>query len=96
MHARAMVQVTRTFHADGCGSERFSAARDVPPHMKNSSLWVSPAEAASTLGVSKRLIWTMISDGRLPACRISRQVVRINRADLDALLVPIPHGGIVR
>ena len=55
--------------------------------------YLSQADAAGYLGVSVRTIRQLISDGRLPASRLSSArngLVRLRRADLDALLTPIP------
>lgn len=51
-------------------------------------------QAAEYLGVTDRTIRNYIARGDLPASRIrgSRQV-RIDQADLDALLQPIPTAG---
>lgn len=58
--------------------------------------YLSQADAADYLGVSVRTIRQLISDGRLPAYRLSAArngLVRLRRADLDALLTPIPTVG---
>lgn len=53
--------------------------------------WVSQAEAAEYLGVTTRTIRRYIAIGLLPASRIrGSRLIRIDRADLDALLRPIP------
>lgn len=43
-------------------------------------------EAAAYLACSERTVWALITDGKLPAVRFSRQVVRIERTDLDAFI----------
>lgn len=53
--------------------------------------WLTQAEAADYLGVTTRTIRRYISIGLLPASRIKgSRLIRINRADVDALLRPIP------
>jgi excisionase family DNA binding protein len=46
---------------------------------------VSPAEAAAMWSVDRETILRWIRDGKLPAVRLSRRVIRIRVADLDAL-----------
>ncbi len=52
---------------------------------------LSVAEVAATLGVSKRLVWTVIANGDLPVKKIGRRVV-ISR---DGLLRWMDEGGAV-
>ncbi len=53
--------------------------------------WLSQLDAAQYLGVTDRTIRAYIARGTLPACRVrGSRLVRIDRADLDALLRPIP------
>jgi excisionase family DNA binding protein len=53
--------------------------------------WLSQGEAAEYLGVTTRTIRRYISVGLLPASRIrGSRLIRIDRADVDALLRPIP------
>ncbi len=67
--------------------------------MPNSALarrWLSQQEAAEYLGVTDRTVRNYISRGTLPGHRVrGARLVRIDRADLDALLRPIPtaNGG---
>lgn len=57
------------------------------------STWVGQHEAAEYLGVSERTIRNYIARGDLPGHRVKgSRLVRIRRADLDALLRPIPTG----
>jgi excisionase family DNA binding protein len=53
--------------------------------------YISLDAAAEQIGVSKRTIRRLVADGRLPAYRVGSRVVRIDSADLDALLTPIPN-----
>ena len=60
----------------------------------NQRRWMSPAEAADYLGISPRTLRNYISEGKLPAYRLGgKRTMRIDRADLDALLRPIPTTG---
>lgn len=65
-----------------------------PSTQQRSSVWVDQQEAAHYLGVSERTIRNYIARGDLPGHRVKgSRLVRIRRADLDALLRPIPTGG---
>ncbi|MBM7506548.1 excisionase family DNA binding protein [Nocardioides salarius] len=56
--------------------------------------WLSQIEAAEYLGVTDRTVRNYISRGDLPGHRVKgSRLVRIRRADLDALLRPIPTAG---
>lgn len=55
--------------------------------------WLSKREACEHLGVTDRTLRTYIAEGRLPAYRLGPRLVRIDAADLDALLRPVPVGG---
>ncbi|MBM4484444.1 excisionase family DNA-binding protein [Rhodococcus hoagii] len=57
--------------------------------------YVSMAEAARMVGVSRHTIRDRIIDGQLPAVRVGtgpRAAVRIRVSDLEALLHPIAAG----
>lgn len=55
---------------------------------------MSPAEAADYLGISPRTLRNYIAEGKLPAYRLGgKRTMRLDRADLDALLRPIPTTG---
>lgn len=51
------------------------------------------AEAAEYLSTTDRTIRRMIADGSLPAHRLGKRMVRIDREHVDALLRPIPAAG---
>lgn len=55
--------------------------------------WVSQTEAAEYLGITDRTLRRMIAAGKLPAYRLGPRLLRIDVADLDALLRPVPVGG---
>lgn len=56
--------------------------------------WLSQAESADYLGVTVRTVRNYIARGELTGHRIrGSRLVRIDRADLDALLVTIPTAG---
>ncbi|MGB3356041.1 MAG: helix-turn-helix domain-containing protein [Mycobacterium sp.] len=55
--------------------------------------YITILEAAEYLGVTKRTIRTMIADGRLKAYRSGHRLVRLDLADVDAVLKPF--GGAV-
>lgn len=53
--------------------------------------WLTQAEAAELLGVTDRTIRVYISRGTLRAHRVrGSRLIRIDRADVEALLTPIP------
>lgn len=53
--------------------------------------WLSQAEVAEYLGITTRTVRRYIAMGLLPANRIKgSRLIRIDRADVDALLRPIP------
>lgn len=53
--------------------------------------WLSQVQAAEYIGVTDRTIRNYIARGILPAARVrGSRAIRINRADLDALMTPIP------
>lgn len=56
--------------------------------------WVSQTEAAEYLGITDRTLRRMIAAGRLPAYRLGPRLLRIDVADLDALMRPVPVGGV--
>lgn len=55
--------------------------------------WLSLTEAAEELGVTDRTLRRKIASGDLPAYRMGPRLVRVKRADLEALLTRIPAGG---
>lgn len=48
--------------------------------------WLSIDEAAEVIGVHPRTVRRYIRDNRLPVSRVSTQVVRIRRSDIDKFL----------
>lgn len=64
------------------------------PTAPHPSKWLSQSEAAEYLGVADRTIRSYIARGVLRGHRVrGSRLVRIDRADLDALLQPIPTTG---
>lgn len=55
--------------------------------------WLSPNAAAEYAGVSVRTVRRWIATGQLPGHRAGRRLIRIKRAELDAMLRPIPSAG---
>lgn len=53
---------------------------------------VSIRDAAAYLGVTTRTVRAYIAEQRLPAWRVNARVIRIDMADLDALLTPVTGG----
>jgi excisionase family DNA binding protein len=51
---------------------------------------VSTLVASKHLGVSEKTVRRYISQGRLTGYRVGRRLIRIDLAELDALLKPIP------
>ena len=49
---------------------------------------MAPVEVARYLKVNIRSVYYWTWDGRLPAVRIGRNVIRIRKGDVDALLTP--------
>lgn len=54
---------------------------------------VSIAQAAERAGVSRDTIRRRIADGSLPAARLGPRLIRLDPADVDALLRPVPTVG---
>jgi excisionase family DNA binding protein len=48
--------------------------------------YITTAEAARRLSVSKKTIYRRIADGSIPACYLAKKTVRIKEADLDAYM----------
>lgn len=61
--------------------------------MSASGPLVTRNDAAEFLNVSLRQVDRLIADGSLPAVRIGERSIRIRQSALDALLVPVIHGG---
>lgn len=54
--------------------------------------WIDQREAAEYLGITDRTLRRMIAAGKLPAYRLGPRLLRIDVADLDALMRPVPVG----
>ncbi len=69
------------------------SASHAVPHDNNTPYWVTVNQAAEITNVHANTIRNWISQGLLPAHRIGERLVRISKADLDALATPIVGGG---
>lgn len=54
------------------------------------SRYITLAEAAERLSVTERTIRNLIARGQLPGYRLGSRTIRVQPADVDTLLVPIP------
>ncbi len=54
---------------------------------------LSPAEAAEYAGINVRTLRRYIAAGRVTAYRMGPRLIRVDRAELDAMLRPIPTAG---
>jgi len=53
---------------------------------------ISVEQAAEYLGVNPRTIRRYISLGKLPASKVGGTLIRVDQADVDALVRPLPAG----
>lgn len=67
---------------------RSSTARS--PALRERRVYVSLADASEHVGVSERTIRRWIADGRLAGYRVGPRLLRVDRAELDALFAAIP------
>lgn len=51
---------------------------------------ITIAAAAERLGCGNQTVRDFIASGKLPAFRVGGRMIRLDAADVDALLVPIP------
>lgn len=56
--------------------------------MERQHTYITPAEAAHMIGVTRRTVANMIRDGRLPAYRIGARVTRLRADEVEAALQP--------
>jgi excisionase family DNA binding protein len=54
--------------------------------------WLTITQAAEEFGIHKNTIRNLIRRGELPASRIGERIIRIQRADLQALFTPYVGG----
>ncbi|WP_028654858.1 helix-turn-helix domain-containing protein [Nocardioides sp. J54] len=54
---------------------------------------ISLKEAAEILDVSVETVRRWIAAGDLPAERIGKRLLKVNRSDVEALAQPVPTGG---
>lgn len=60
------------------------------PALRGRRTYVSLAQAAEHVGVSERTIRRWIADGRLAGYRVGPRLLRVDRAELEALFSAIP------
>jgi excisionase family DNA binding protein len=60
--------------------------------MENNETWLSIKKAADLKSVHPNTIRNCIKDGRLHAERLGARIIRIHRADLDALFTEYKSG----
>ena len=70
--------------------KQIDAAASGRPTLFAADEWLTLAEVAQYLRLSKRTVSRMIEGGRLPAKRVGR-AVRIARSQLMAMLTSLPH-----
>lgn len=70
-------------------------AKDIAPQARPSRRreLVTLEAAADYLGVAPLTVRRRIASGALKAYRLGPRIVRVDLADVDALLTPIPAGG---
>lgn len=61
-----------------------------PRHVQTARRIGSLADAAESLGVNERTVRRYIADGRLTAFRLGPRLVRVDLAEVEAMLHPIP------
>lgn len=54
---------------------------------------LSIGQAAEYAGISTKTVRRRIADGSLPGYRAGKRLIRVDQADVDRLLRPIPVGG---
>jgi excisionase family DNA binding protein len=52
--------------------------------------WTSISDGANYYGVSPRTVRRLIAAGRLKAYRIGPRIIRLDKAELDSVMQPIP------
>jgi excisionase family DNA binding protein len=62
------------------------------PNQASRRRYVTIAEAASYLGVTKRTIHAMICDGRLTAYRNGNRLIRLDLNEIDSAMQPFGGG----
>lgn len=63
------------------------------PRVSTADRWITQPEATNYLGVTDRTLRRYVAEGRLPAYRLGKRLLRFRQADLDALLRRIPTAG---
>lgn len=57
-----------------------------------SKTWLTIAQCAELVNTHPNTIRNRIKDGKLPAMRLGRNIIRIDQADLEALFTPYQGG----
>jgi excisionase family DNA binding protein len=67
----------------------FPLDKSVTPVAPEEDVWINVGQAAGHIGVCPQSIYNMIRDGRLRAFRSGRNIIRLRKSDVQALLVPV-------
>lgn len=67
-----------------------SSTTSPSPALRERRAYVSLAQASEHVGVSERTIRRWIADGRLAGYRVGPRLLRVDRAELEALFSAIP------
>lgn len=58
--------------------------------VQGASRYVTLTEGAEYLSVTEQTVRRYISDGKIQGYRLGKRALRVDRGDLDALLIPVP------
>ena len=54
--------------------------------------WLTVAEVADELRIPRKQVYVMIRENELPAYRVGRRRIRVNRRELYERIHPVHHG----
>lgn len=57
---------------------------------RGASRFVTLQEGAEYLSVTEQTLRRYIADGKIHGYRLGKRALRVDRSDLDALLIPVP------